>query len=72
MFPESRIDLTPEVVDVIKQLSQIDPNHYLKSADDDRWSIAYFVDQVLRNKLGLPTDYDECDLELILKNRIIV
>ena len=72
MFPESRLDLTPEVLDAIKQLPQIDPNHELKTTDDDRWSIAYFVDQVLRNQLGLPSDYDTCDLELVLARKIVV
>ena len=53
--------LSPEVVDAIATLPQV---------SSGEWSRSYLVEQLLRNYLGLPADYEWSDLELIASKRI--
>ncbi len=67
-----KVTLTPRVLNAIANLPQIDLSLAPNETINDLWSVDYFVDQLLRIQLGLPSDYDLSDLELILKQATIV
>jgi hypothetical protein len=54
--------LSIEVIDAINNLPQI------KSKD---WSKSYLAEQLWRNYLGLPSDFNKDDLEIIAQGRIL-
>jgi|GEM_PF-4131788 len=54
--------LSPEVINAIALLPQIISHE---------WSKSYLAEQVWRNYLGLPSDYDWTDLEIVAIGKII-
>lgn len=54
--------LSPQVINAIAELPQV------KSGE---WSKSYLAEQLWRNFLGLPADYDWTDLQLIAKGKIV-
>lgn len=56
------VSLSQEVRDAIAELPQF------KSG---QWSRSYWIEQLIRNNLGMPADYSQSDLELIANKQII-
>ena len=54
--------LSGEVIEAIAQLPQV---------QSGTWSKSYLAEQVWRNFLGLPADYDSGDLEIVRMRHII-
>lgn len=69
---DSTIQLSTEVIKALLKLPQVEKQPDTPPFDNDLWQIDYFVDQLLRNQLGLDADYDLSDLEIILKGGVIV
>lgn len=67
-----KIVLTPTVLNAISNLPQVDLSLQPKESINDLWSVDYFIDQLLRIQLGLPSDYDLSDIEQILSGAILV
>ncbi len=66
------IQISDRVLNEIKKLPQINPNKKQKEIKDDSWSVDYYIEQILRNHLGIEADYDNRDLALILAGKKIV
>lgn len=65
------VTLSPRVLHAISKLPQIDLSLQPTEFAKDLWSIDYFVDQILRIQLRLPSDYDLSDIEQILSAAIM-
>ena len=61
------IALSEELIEILDALPQIQATE-----KKDGWSRSYLVEQVLRNYLSLPADYDWDDLQRIVKGAVIV
>lgn len=61
------LSLSEELLQAIADLPQIKTPE-----DQDGWSKSYFVEQVLRNALGMPADYSHEDIAAIGSGSIIV
>jgi hypothetical protein len=62
-FASAGHSLSPEVREKIASLPQV---------ASSEWSKSYLAEQVWRNFLGLPSDYDAADLEMVRNGNIIV
>ncbi len=61
------LSLSKELLQAIADLPQIKTPE-----DQDGWSKSYFVEQVLRNALGMPADYSSEDIAAIANGSVIV
>lgn len=55
------LSLSPEVLEALKNLPQV----------KQEWTKSYLVEQILRNFLSLPADYDWSDLKRVSVGRVI-
>lgn len=61
------LSLSVELVEAISNLPQVKT-----PLNQDGWSRSYFVEQALRNVLGLPADYSLEDIKAIARGSIVV
>lgn len=63
-FPKRNagVSLSPEVIEKLSALPAVTCGE---------WSKSYLIEQLLRNYLGMPADYNWFDLHLISQGRIV-
>lgn len=61
------IQISDRVLEEIRSLPQIKT-----SVDEDGWTADYLIEQIVRNYLGIESDYDIHDIAMVLTKRIVV